>query len=716
MGVKLYRDVPLGDMLARYYLDSGSGNMELQLLPAGMPALARDAKRQEIDSMIQVKLAGDAYPGGYAGGGTLRQSESVRQLRFSEQTVEETAEGTVVTTAFQAGHGCAAAHRLVWRTGERTVRSGVSFRNCSDEAVKLELLSSFSLGGITPYTPGDAHGALKIHRVRSVWSMEGRLQSDSVERLQLEPSWAGHAVRCERFGQVGSMPVNHWFPWLMVEDTKNHVFWGAQIAHNASWQMELYRKDDALAISGGLADREFGQWAKVLAPGEEFETPEAILTVCRETSLDAAAQRLTSGQIAAANGGPDREQDLPIIFNEYCTTWGCPSEENIAGILKAIHGKGFSYFVIDCGWFKRDGVPWDISMGDYQISPTLFPGGLEKTVRAIRDEGLVPGIWFEIDNVGRASQAYRNTDHLLKRDGVPLTTSMRRFWDMCDPWVREYLSERVIGLLKQYGFGYVKMDYNDSTGPGCDGCESPGEGLRRNMEASFAFVERLKEEIPGLIVENCASGGHRLEPKMLGATAMSSFSDAHECPEIPIIAANLHRVMLPRQSQIWAVIRKTDTPRRIVYSLAATLLGRMCVSGDVTELSPAQWDAIDAGIALYKKAAPVIRDGRSDWFGPAPGSYRHPTGWQGILRVGQAGALCVFHRFAQAGGAMEVTLPGDADYEVDTVYGVDGAVSLAGRRLVWTCGDDWCACAVYLKPGGVGKNRRCAKISLTPAK
>jgi len=701
MGVKLYRDVALGDMLARYYLDSESGSMELQLLPAGMPALARDAKRQEIDSLIQVKLAGDAYPGAYAGGGTLRQGESVRHMRFLEQTVDATERGVTISTTFQAGHQCTATHRLAWKAGERTVRSRAVFR-ASGEEVKLELLSSFSLGGITPYTPGDAHGSLMIHRVRSVWSMEGRLQSDSAEQLQLEPSWGGHAIRCERFGQAGSMPVNRWFPWLMVEDTKNHVFWGAQIAHNASWQMELYRKDDALAVSGGLADQEFGQWAKILAPGEAFETPEAILTVCRETSLDAAAQRLTSGQIAAVNAGPDCEQELPIIFNEYCTTWGCPSEENIAGILKAIRGKGFSYFVIDCGWFKADGVPWDISMGDYQISPTLFPGGLEKTVQAIRDEGMAPGIWFEIDNVGRASQAYQNTEHLLKRDGAPLTTSMRRFWDMRDPWVRKYLSERVIGTLKRYGFGYVKMDYNDSIGPGCDGCESLGEGLRRNMEASFAFVEQMKREIPGLVVENCASGGHKLEPKMLAATAMSSFSDAHECLEIPIIAANLHRVMLPRQSQIWAVIRKTDTPRRIVYSLAATLLGRMCVSGDVTGLSPRQWEAIDAGIAMYRKAAPVIRDGQSYWYGSTPGSYRHPTGWQGILRVGQDGALCVFHRFADAGGAMEATLLGDTEYEVDAVYGVDGAVSLTGRRLAWTCGDDWCACAVYLRRANRG--------------
>ena len=699
MSTKLYRDVPLGDMLARYYLDDDSGNMELQLLPAGIPALPREAKRQEIDSLIQVKLAGDVYPGGYAGGGTLRQSESTRTLRFTKQHVDEDDGGICVTTEFSAGHGCIAAHCLSWKKGERTVRSRTRFLNGGEESVTLELLSSFSLGGLTPYVEGDAHGTLRIHRVRSVWSMEGRLQSDRVEDLQLEPAWSPHAVRCERFGQVGSMPVNHWFPWLLVEDTKTHVFWGAQIAHNASWQMELYRRDDALAVSGGLADREFGQWAKVLAPGQSFETPEAILTVCKETSLDAAAQRLTSGQTAVVNVGPECEQELPIVFNEYCTTWGCPSEENIANILRAIRGKGFSYFVIDCGWFKEDGVPWDISMGDYEVSSTLFPGGLEKTVEAIKAEGLVPGIWFEIDNVGSASRAYQRTEHLLRRDGAALTTSMRRFWDLNDPWVHDYLRERVIGTLKRYGFGYVKIDYNDSIGVGCDGCESPGEGLRRNMEASFAFIEEMKREIPGLLVENCASGGHRLEPKMLAVSAMSSFSDAHECLEIPIIAANLHRVMLPRQSQIWAVIRKTDTSRRIVYSLAATLLGRMCVSGDVTDLSPYQWEAIDEGIAMYKKAAPIIRDGRTFWFGPGSESYRNPTGWQGILRIGANGdAICVFHRFAHPGTEMaEVLLPENARYEIGAVYGVNGTVSLTDGKLTWICGDEFCAYAVYLK-------------------
>ena len=68
-------------------------------------------------------------------------------------------------------------------------------------------------------------------------------------------------------------------------------------------------------------------------------------------------------------------------------------------------GKGFEYFVIDCGWYKADGVPWDISMGDYVPSRTLFAEGLEKTTEAIREAGMKPGIWFEIENIGPAADA-----------------------------------------------------------------------------------------------------------------------------------------------------------------------------------------------------------------------------------------------------------------------------------------------------------------------
>ena len=195
---------------------------------------------------------------------------------------------------------------------------------------------------------------------------------------------------------------------------------------------------------------------------------------------------------------------------------------------------------------------------------------------------------------------------MLHRDGKVLTTKERRFFDMCNPDAIAYLTDKVIGQLKKYNFEYMKMDYNDTIGIGCDGAESLGEGLRRDREASVNFVRKVKEEIPGIILENCASGGHKLEPLMMSECSMASFSDAHECEEIPVIAASLHRSILPRQSQIWAVIRKTDSVKRIGYTVASTFLGRMCFSGDVTELSAEQWKAIEDGMAFYKKRCKVI--------------------------------------------------------------------------------------------------------------
>ena len=695
---EIIQSYTLGDMQAIYVLNKENNNPELVLLPAGMAYREPQREKPYPDALVQVKLVGDVYPGGYAGGRSLRQGKSVEGFCYEDQKTLEKGGETDICTVLRDSRGYLIEHHLLYRKGEKSLRSYSVFCNNGTENVGLELLSSFSLGKISPYMEGDGYDTVKVHRIRSVWSMEGRLESRSMEELQLEPSWGGHAVRSERFGQVGSMPVNGYFPCLVLEDTKNHIFWGAQIAHNASWQMEVYRRGDDIQISGGLADREFGHWMKTIEPGGRFATPEAILSVCRDESLEPIFQRLTSALEAVVDAGPECEQELPVIFNEYCTTWGCPSHENIGEILNAIKNRGFSYFVIDCGWYKQEGIPWDIAMGDYEVSRELFPDGLQKTVDLIKANGMKPGIWFEIDNVGSEAKAYQMKEHLLTRDGHTLTTSMRRFWDMRQDWVQEHLTERVIGTLQKYGFEYMKMDYNDTIGLGCDGAESLGEGLRQNMEASYAFVQKVKEEVPGIILENCSSGGHKLEPLMMSACSMASFSDAHECEEIPIIAANLHRVILPRQSQIWAVIRETDSLKRVAYSVANTFLGRMCISGDVWRLSEEQWKVIDDGIAFYKKIASVIKKGFTTRYGTEISSYRHPKGWQGILRTGEDGkALALFHGFLEAAGT-EVSVPVPEGYRISDIYSYETEdVWMKDGRLYLRLTEDMKAVAVLLE-------------------
>ena len=699
MAIERISEIQLGDMLLIFEQETDYRRVGFYMIPADMKEEnVSDKKFYRINSLAQLKLVGDIYPNCYGNGQTMHNCETANLFEYDSQTTEKEEGRTYVRTVMKDRRGYELVNVITWYEGEDSFEMKNVFTNHSRDMVTLEMLSSFEVGNLTPFVEGMAPDTLLVHRLRSKWSHEGRLVTETVEDLQLEPSWSNWSVGVERFGQRGSMPVMKYFPFVAVEDTENHVLWGAQLAHEASWQMEIYRQDDGLHISGGLADREFGHWLKNISSGESFETPKAILTVCRG-DIDLLCYRLVSAGEKYVEQGPEEEQDLPIIFNEYCTTWGCPSHENIAGIIDAIKGKGFDYFVIDCGWFKEDGVPWDISMGDYNVSETLFPEGLDKTVGLIKKAGMRPGIWFEIDNVGHAAKAYGFTDHLLKRDGHPLSTYSRRFWDMQDPWVKEYLGDKVIGTLKKYGFGYMKMDYNDSIGIGCDGAESLGEGLRRNMEASVDFVRRVKEELPDLVLENCASGGHKLEPLMMGLCSMASFSDAHETEEIPIIAANLHRAILPRQSQIWAVIRQDDSLKRIGYSIANTFLGRMCLSGDVTGLSDEQWDVIDRGIAFYREVVPVIRKGMTHRRGPRISSDRHPQGYQVVQRIGESGeTLIVIHCFhGELPETIEVELTGCASKIAD-VYSYDkkAEIDVKDDTLIYHTTENMCAVAVHL--------------------
>jgi alpha-galactosidase len=217
------------------------------------------------------------------------------------------------------------------------------------------------------------------------------------------------------------------------------------------------------------------------------------------------------------------------------------------------------------------------------------------------------------------------------------------------------------------------------------------------------FFRKMREEIPDLVIENCSSGGHRLEPSMMALCAMGSFSDAHETREIPIIAAYLQRLILPRQSQIWAVLRKNDTAQRLAYSLAATFLGRMCLSGEVHDLSLAQWKLTVSAMELYRRVYPIIRDGHSTFHGETGKSWRHPQGWQAVLRTSKNGkrALLVAHTFGKPfSKSVEIPLP-DAEWEVEESWPANSGLttSLKGKSLKLDLRGEFCAGVVSLRRG-----------------
>ena len=576
-----------------------------------------------MEFYVELKLRSDAHNDGFSNGLSSCDGESTRNLVVDKEQTDYTEYHN------KHGHHIKLHHKSI---AENVWEVRTEFQNTSKEEIVIEMISSFAIKGVE---------LDRIYRLQSFWSAEGKLKVETIEDLNLEKSWNGCGMRIEKFGNLGSMPVRKYFPFIVVEDTKSGTFIGIQLYIASSWEMELFcRREQSFSLVGGIADREFGHWFKILAPDETFITPKAI--VARGNSFYDVCDKLVNAQkpnIASV------DFDMGIAFNEYCTTWGNPSFENIQKICNRLQGKGVKYLVIDSGWYGNSEYWWTC-IGDWDINEIKFPGGLKQTADYIRKCGMIPGLWYEFESVGKGSKYY-NCEHLLKKDGVIVTVGEKRFWDMEDPWVIDYLSEKVIALLKECGFGYLKVDYNDSIGIGCDGYESLGEGLRRKILGTQEFFRKIKAEIPELVIENCSSGGHRLEPSMMELVSQASFSDAHETLAIPIIAANLHRVIKPSQSQIWAVLRKEDSLKRIQYSMINTLLGRMCLSGDIYDLSEEQWNTVDEGICFYKKAAQIIQHGKTITCECTTKSYNHPTGYQILCREYQNERLIVIHQFAE---------------------------------------------------------------------
>lgn len=577
-----------------------------------------------MEFYAEMKLQGDGYGGGFSCGMTMSRSATMEGFFKCEETEER--------TVYRNDRGVTLTVNRK-RDGE-ALRVRTVVRNGSPEKIRMEMLASFAVKGVK---------ADRIHRLQSFWSAEGKLRTETLEELHLEPSWNRCGMRIEKFGNVGSMPVRKYFPFLALEDSESGRFLGIQLYCASSWQMELLcKEDETLSVTGGLADRDFGHWMKELAPGESFEAPEAV--IAEGASLYEICDRLVKAQhpkISPLDGQMD------ILYNEYCTTWGNPSFENLKRICDKMAGKGIKYLVIDSGWYGHCEYWWE-SIGDWDVNEQRFPGGMKPIADYIRSKGMIPGLWFEMESLSSQSAYYDQSEHLVRKDSVPLTVGGKRFWDMEDPWVIDYLSQKVIRLLKDCGFGYLKVDYNDTIGIGCDGAESLGEGLRRKMEATKGFFARIREEIPDIVIENCSSGGHRLEPSMMELVSQASFSDAHEIRSIPLIAANLHRVIKPQQSQIWAVLRAGDSEERIYYSLAATLFGRMCLSGEIYDLSQRQWELVEEGMAFYRLAADIIQSGVTVLHQYTTKGYNEPKGEQLVLREMGNRGLAVYHRFAES--------------------------------------------------------------------
>lgn len=621
---------------------------------------------------------------------TMKSDMVDEDLFFEEQTEEAFDDKTIIKTFLTTSKGYKIIHKLAYYNGRTGFEIETEFINGSGQDCDIQMLTSFSLDNLSPFQSDDAPGKYFLHRFYGGWSLEGKHICTAIEDLALEKSWAGFLGPSEKFGSMGSYPVERYFPTAVFEDREKNIFWAVQLANNSTWQMELSRTYDTLSFSGGIGDNDFSGWHKLVKPGEAFCAPKAYVSVTKGDFETACTRVVDMQNIAYKNYG---EKGLPITFNEYCSTWGRPTQEKMLAYCEGLKEYDIKYAVIDAGWCNA-GCEQEAN-GEWNIDTSIFPD-VKDMNKQIRDMGMIPGIWFEFEVTTDGSKMFEpEYDFMhLKRDGRVIKSNKNRsYWDFRREDVRAYLKEKVIDFLKDNGFGYIKVDYNRNIGRYVDDSDFGAEKLRQHMNEVSEFFREMKKEIPELIIENCASGGHRLEPSMIALSAVSSFSDAHEAVEIPYIAANLHRLMLPAQSLIWSVLHKEDSSDRTIYSLAATFLGRMCLSGDVDDLTTEQRDILQKAVEFYKKLDNVIVNGSTHILGNRGRNTRYPQGTQVVLREADNQMLVVCHAFENPCDIIEIDI--SKGYKICDDFNGEN-IRVIDEKLVVNKMDSFTAAAVLL--------------------
>jgi len=589
-------------------------------VPDGEPGTADAPPQAAPAGASGLPLADVLTPGtGRRWSGT-RYAESVlgSRLRYEDHT--DRAEGSwreicIRLADAQAGVRAEVFFRVL--TGHGAVRAWTRITNDGHEAVTIDAVSSFLCGGLPVADGIGAPEDLDVMWAENEWLAEGRWQHRAFRDAVPDTDRVLHPAsprQAFRFTSTGSWSSGTYLPMGALVNRRTGQCWAWQVEHNGAWHWQAGEAAGAayVALLGPTAAEH--QCQQTLPPGGSLTTVPVCLAVSSE-GFEGAIGALTAYRRAARRPHEDHQR-LPVIFNDYMNTlMGDPTTGKLLPLISAAASAGAEYFCVDAGWFDGGAGWWD-SAGDWAPAPSRFPGGFEEVIEHIRAEGMVPGVWLEPEVVAvrtRAAMALPD-EAFFHRAGVRLVEHGRFHLDLRHPAAVDLLDQAAGYLVGELGVGYLKLDYNIRADQGTDlGGESAGAGLLGHNRAYLGWLDRLLDRYPGLVIENCSSGGMRTDFALLSRLQIQSTSDQQDFRRYPVIAASAPAAMTPEQAGVWAYPQPSFSPDEIALTLCSALLGRIHLSGHLDRMSTRQREQVAEAVRVYKQIRPDIAAGLPFW-------------------------------------------------------------------------------------------------------
>lgn len=579
--------------------------------------------------------------------------------------------------------------RLLFQHRRLPLRIEMSYFTWGDSGVITRRLVLKNLGNATMHiermpslTWNLPAGKYELTHLGGGWGQERQVETEAL----------GFGERA--FVATVGRSTNGYSPWFCLKNKSSNLYYMAELAYSGNWQMHFSQTpltgdrafwQNQLRVQLGMRF-DFGG-ALALQPGEAFQLPEVAFTTSA-VSLDEAANKLHRYQREFVIAHTPANHPLLVQFNSWYPFSGTMTVSEIKRCANLAAKLGAEVFVLDSGWYSsRD---WESELGDYVPDAREFPNGLEELASHVRTLGMKFGIWVEIENVGVKSRVFaEHPDWCLQYNGAPIARGARRQLDFTKPEVRQWARSVIDRLVKNYGIEWLKIDYNIDIGEKFDPAsttERPGDVLYRNVTNYYAWLDEVRAAHPGLVIENCASGGLRFDLGIMAHAHTSWLSDEIRPKPSVQLAYGCTLEFTPGICNHWMVgdnehgeVSKSDEPGWWDFLFRVPMNGQFGISSRVFDWSPELLQHAQDNVALYKRVRNTLENADAYHLTPPP-EHDDPKGWMAIQYVGPKSlrSIVMAYRLGQSASNQKFQLHG---LDADTAYEVKSAQKLLGK---WT--------------------------------
>lgn len=368
-----------------------------------------------------------------------------------------------------------------------------------------------------------AAGALKIHYA----------EGNKISKADYAPRTA--EFRTEQPLHIephGGRSSEEAFPFFNLESEASRQGVMVAVGWTGTWFADLEKRDPSrLTLAAGMLNTDL-----YLYPGEQIRTPSVALMFWSGDRMN-GHNRFRRLVLAHHSRKVDGSPFYPLCsaFNyrdpQPCGEYSCLTADWAVAMVRrySMFELTPDVFWLDAGWHTgagdfRHGKSWANTTGNWTVDRERFPEGLKPVSDAVHETGAKFMVWFEPERVVKGTQwATEHKEWMLDTEWPE--GSEQSTWylfdlgndEACD-WLCKYYGD----LIEENGIDYYRQDFNMLPAGYWRDADEPGRsGIKeiRHIENLYKFWDYLLERFPGLLIDNCASGGKRLDWESIGRSA-----------------------------------------------------------------------------------------------------------------------------------------------------------------------------------------------------